>query len=239
MSVTVDAVRTYLSMLEELRPGKSLSYFAGLREEAPGALDATARNIENGLAKFPPGLIVDLGCGHGLQAYAFNANGREVLGIDQKTDRVDWANQAVERLGAQGITFEIGDATTALTGRKVGAVWMHRSIHHLPDLPAFIRSARDALEPAGALVFVTSNATSRRLLGFLPFVRPGRHSVHDLRRDLLAGGFVIESIEYYGFLTSLPGHLRPSFTASADRLLARIPGLRALAGSLTVTARPM
>jgi len=232
---TADDIRTYLAMLEELHPGNSRSYFDGLRNERPGAMDATVRNIEYGLSQFPPGPVVDLGCGHGLQAYCFARKGRDVLGIDLNEYRMAWANEAFAALDTPG-SFEVGDASTAMDGRRAGVVWMHRSINHLTDLPAFFRSAHGALAPGGGLVFVTSNETSRHLLRFLPFVRPGRHNTKTLKAQLVEAGFEVAAIRYHGYLVALPLKYRPPFTAAVDRFLARIPGVRALAGSFTLTA---
>jgi len=234
---TAEEVRTYLATLEELRPGRSKSYFEGLHLEVPGAMAATVRNIEYGLSQFAPGLVVDLGCGHGLQAYAFARHGREVLGTDINEYRMKWATEAMAKLGVENATFEVADTMVALEGRKAGAIFLHRAIHHLPDLPAFFASAHRALAPGGTMVIVTSNARSRELLRWIPFIRPGRHKVADMTTQITDAGFVMERMVYHGYLTSLPLKWRIPFTAEIDRFLAKVPGIRALGGSFTLTAR--
>ena len=234
---TGDLIREYLAALDEVDPGKSRSYFQTLYDDEPGAMAATVRNIEDGLAHFPPGLVIDVGCGHGLQAYAFTRHGRQVIGIDNQRYRVERARAAAELLGVE-IEYRHGDATDALVGLRAGAVWLHRSINHLPDLPRFFAAVHPVVDPDGALVFVTSNARSRRALRFLPFVRPGRHELPSLTRDLIAAGFVVADVDYHGYSVALPARIRPNRAEDIDRRLARTPGIRTLAGSFTVTARP-
>lgn len=228
-------IRDYLAALDEVEPGMSKSYFKALYEDHPGDLDATVRNIRYGLDHFPPGLVIDMGAGHGMQSYVFARAGRDVLGIDVQEYRVNRAAATHRHLGLE-TPFEVGDATASLKGKKAGAIWMHRSIHHLPDLPTYFKACHEALAPNGALVFVTSNSFSRDLLRFLPFVRPGRHDPRKIKRQLIDAGFFISDVTYHGFMSGVPRDKRPANAARIDAILEKVPGVRRLSGSFSVTA---
>ena len=121
--------------------------------------------------RFAPGPVVDMGCGHGLQAFAFARHGREVLGLDRDSDRIAVANRIASAAGLDNLTFRVGNVREEVRTLRAGAIWHHRSLHHIPERARFAETALDyfrhahsALAPNGTLVFMTSNAASRALL---------------------------------------------------------------------------
>lgn len=216
------------------------SYFAALYEGQPGVWEATIRNITYGLDHFAPGLVVDMGCGHGLQSFVFASHGRAVLGVDSDAHIIGVANRVAAAKGLDHLTFRVGNARTEMARLSAGAVWHHRSLHHVPERTdfdrtalAYFRAVHTALHPGGSLVFMTSNSTSRSLL---PGVRAGQHDARHLTSLLHQAGFRIGDLSYQGFLSGVPSRYRPKRTPQIERALSRIPGVRALGGSFSMAA---
>lgn len=227
------SIHEYLEVLDDLTQGGSHEYFGALYNDRPGAIDLTIRNIQYGLDHFQPGLVIDVGCGDGLQAYAFTKEGRQVYGVDHQPHRTDLARSASEKLGVE-IEFHGGDATESIRGRRAGSLWLHRAIGHL-KLTEFLPVAHEVLSPDGSLVFMTSNSRSRKLV---PGVRRGQMDVSSLTDRLESCGFVVEHQRYQGYLSALPEPLLPKKRlVDIEDLLSKVPGLRAMGGSFSMTCR--
>lgn len=218
----------------------SRSYFAALHEDQPGAWEAAIRNIAYGLDHFSPGLVVDMGCGHGLQSFVFASHGREVLGMDRDEHIIGVASSIAAAAGMEHLSFRVGNARTEMANLSAGAVWHHRSLHHIPKRTdfdrtalAYFRAVHTALHPGGSLVFMTSNVSSRSLL---PWVRAGQHDAGHLRSLLEQAGFRIGDLRYQGYLSGVPSRYRPKSTPRIELALSRIPGVRALGGSFSMAA---
>lgn len=243
------SMEEFLELLRELdedsttgyyRTLPSRTYFAALYEDHPGAWDSAIRNIAYGLEHFSPGLVVDMGCGHGLQAHAFATHGRQVLGVDQDETRIRVANRIAAASGLEHLEFRVGNARTDIEQLRAGALWHHRSLHHIPERTQFSESAlayfskvHAALSPGGSLVFMTSNASSRALL---PGVRRGQHRAPELRRLLEQAGFRIGDLRYQGFLSGVPARYRPASAPRVEAALSRVPLVRTMGGSFSVAA---
>jgi SAM-dependent methyltransferase len=226
------AVREYLEVLDRVSGGETRSYFPSLYAGDPIGWAAMVRNIRYGLEHFRPGSVIDLGCGHGLQAYVFALHGRDVVGVDLNEDWVDLARRATKELGID-VEFRVGDAKEELRTLDGGAVWMHRSIGHIQYLPDFFRVARKALQPDGSFVFMTSNSASRALL---PGVRRGQYSVKRMGVLLRDAGFRVIDVEYHGYLTAVPPRYRPPRAVDLEEALSRVPLLSRMGGSFSMTA---
>lgn len=226
-------MRQYLDVLDDHSVDGCRHYFASLYENHPGSWSAAARNIRYGLDHFPPGRVLDLGCGLGMQGYVFARHDREVLGIDLNYDWIDAARAAASELGADNLEFIAGDVTEEIRDLTAGAIWMHRSIGHIQYLPEFFRRAHSTLRPDGAFVFMTSNATSRALV---PGMRRGQYSIKRLAQLLEDARFDVRDVRYQGYLTALPPKYRPSRIDAIEPRLSTIPLLRAMGGSFSMAA---
>ena len=230
----VAAIREYLAVLDDHDVDGCRHYFASLYENQPGSWAAAARNIRFGLDHFPShGRVLDLGCGLGMQAYVFAKHDREVLGIDLNYDWINAARAAADELGAKNLEFLAGDVTEEIRNLTAGAIWMHRAIGHIQYLPEFFRRAHTTLRPDGALVFMTSNATSRAIV---PGMRRGQYSIKRLSRLLEDARFDVQDLTYQGYLTALPPRYRPSNIDTIEPRLSQIPLLRAMGGSFSMAA---
>jgi 2-polyprenyl-3-methyl-5-hydroxy-6-metoxy-1,4-benzoquinol methylase len=63
----------------------------------------------------PRGQVLDLGCGEGLYALLFAAEGYQVTGVDISLTALTWARQRAAEQGISNVHFIVGDVT-ALTG---------------------------------------------------------------------------------------------------------------------------
>jgi len=216
-------------------------YFFSLIEDEAGAYDALVRNLMFGLDRFPPGRVLDIGCGHGLQSFVFARHGHEVIGLDMAEHRTMISNRIAKAADLPGLTYVTGNAREEVGRLRGSALWMHRSFHHIPvrrDFDAsalqYFRQVHTSLEPGGVLVFTTSNASSRSLL---PWVSPGQHKAKHLVELMEQADFDVTDVEYRGYLSALPARIRPRSSTKIDETLARVPGVRRLGGSLTFAAK--
>jgi 2-polyprenyl-3-methyl-5-hydroxy-6-metoxy-1,4-benzoquinol methylase len=215
-------------------------YFVSLHEDHPGAWDALVRNMMYGLDRFPPGRVLDIGCGHGLQSFVFARHGHAVIGLDSAEHRALVSNRIAAAAEMPWLEYITGNAREEVGKLRGSSLWMHRSFHHIPERDNFDETAlryfsrvHDSLEPGGVMVFTTSNATSRSLL---PWVSQGRHKVKHLVGLIEQTGFDVRDLTYRGYLTVLPRRIRPRNSTKIDDRLDKIPGIRRLGGSFSLAA---
>lgn len=111
-------------------------------------------------SKLPPqGLILDLGCGHGLfaLALAMGASERKVIGLDHDTARIAAARQAAS--GLPNLSFSTGTLSDpGQTGKtaagSVSGVSMIDVMHYFtrPEQERLFRQAYESLAPGGTLI---------------------------------------------------------------------------------------
>lgn len=219
-------------------PGST--YFASLSESHPGSWDAFIRNVTYGLDRFPPGRVLDIGCGHGLQSFVFARHGHEVIGLDTAEHRTVVSNRIAKAAEMPWLEYRTGNARDEVGTLRGSALWMHRSFHHIPERDDFdatalqyFRNVHASLSPGGVMVFMTSNANSRSLL---PWVSQGQHTVKHLTDLIEQCGFEVRDISYQGYLSVLPIRIRPRRSTRIDGALAKVPGIRRLGGSFSVEA---
>jgi SAM-dependent methyltransferase len=108
------------------------------------------------------GRVLDVGCGGGLFLGELQRRGARVIGLDNSAEaaRAAWEQNRVKVL--------LGDFTRApLAPGSCAVITMFHLLEHLPDPKAFLRSARELLQPGGRLVVQTPNLDcwQYRLLG--------------------------------------------------------------------------
>lgn len=111
----------------------SNTYFSALRDDHPGTWDALVRNMSYGLDHFPPGRVLDIGCGHGLQSFVFARHGHEVIGLDTAESRTVVSNRIAEAAEMPWLRFMTGNARDEVGTLSGSSLWMHRSFHHIPE----------------------------------------------------------------------------------------------------------
>lgn len=135
------------------------------------------------LAAREDGPVVEWGAGTGRIAAPLAAAGHDVTAVELSDGMVE---RGVEKTG--GVRWVAGDMRTAKLGRRYGlAVCAFNSFLCLPapdDALAFLRNARDHLQPGGLLGVEVSAFSPEELAA-----EAGGPSLrHDLTRDLPDGG---------------------------------------------------
>lgn len=150
--------------------------------------------------------ILDIGCGGGLLAEPLARLGGAVTGIDPAADSV----AAARRHAAEAEIAVRYLATTAeeiaASGQRFDLVVASEVLEHVADVPAFVRTVADLVQPGGLALFSTINRTplafalaivgAERVLRWLPagthefrkFVRPAELSAACRSAGLLPAG---------------------------------------------------
>lgn len=195
------------------------------------------------------GRILDNGCGTGLLLELLS--GRRVVGLDLSPRMVEFAAETARPvLRGDSLNLPFPDRTFEV-------VLARSLLHHLPDKQRGVDEIARVLKPEGRVVFADTN---RSLLSVIPrrIANRGEHfaSTHqNLSRSvfvrLLRKDFVIERVEYFGFLAyplAFPDLIDFSrYVCGIDALtrlltrfddcLSRIPVLRTQAWGILVRAR--
>lgn len=104
----------------------------------------------------PQGIILDIGCGHGLLSnlLAITSQERQVLGIDIDPKKIAAAQRTIG--SRSNIQFEVGDAAS-LPGRNYNAVTIADVMYLIPPETqrAILKNIADVLNPNGLLVWKT------------------------------------------------------------------------------------
>lgn len=98
--------------------------------------------------------LLDVGCGGGLASEPLARLGAQVTGIDLAPDMIEAA-----KLHATALGLEIDYHCQALeeTPGRFDAIISLEVLEHLPDVPAFLTSLHQHLEPQGTLIVSTLN----------------------------------------------------------------------------------
>src|SRR5579859_5097753 len=115
--------------------------------------------------------VLDAGCGSGYGAEVLAREAREVFGIDNSSDAIDYARQHYR--GAN-LRFERASCLEIpAPDASIDLVVAFELIEHLADWRAFLREIRRVLAPAGQFLVSTPNrlyyAEARAALGPNPF----------------------------------------------------------------------
>jgi 2-polyprenyl-6-hydroxyphenyl methylase/3-demethylubiquinone-9 3-methyltransferase len=103
--------------------------------------------------------ILDIGCGGGLVCEPLARLGAQATGIDPGEDAIAAAKAHAEA-GDLKIRYEAATAEElASRGETYDCVLLLEVVEHVPDVPAFLKTAADLLKPNGLLILSTLNRT--------------------------------------------------------------------------------
>jgi SAM-dependent methyltransferase len=103
----------------------------------------------------PGARILDVHCGGGrwLTAMARRFPGTRLTGVEFEPDSADRARANVRAAALEDrVTIEHGDVTSVGHAGEMDLVYFQYALHQLPDAPAALRSAHQAMAPNGWLV---------------------------------------------------------------------------------------
>src|SRR5690349_6984879 len=97
--------------------------------------------------------ILDAGCGPGLVAEAFLAEGFRVHGVDLSREMIRRARERCARFGDRA-SFEQGSILALPEDAAFDAAVSRFVVHHAPDPEAFVGAQVARLRPGGAVIVV-------------------------------------------------------------------------------------
>jgi 2-polyprenyl-3-methyl-5-hydroxy-6-metoxy-1,4-benzoquinol methylase len=183
-------------------------------------------------ARAPTGLIIDLGCGHGLlpALLAVDRPDRTVIGIDPDSRKIEWARMGPGSL--PNVTFRGGgvdDLPPELDGRA-DAVAVIDVLYLLPleQWASFLSSCRRLLKPSGVLLL--KEAEANHTWKYLKCLVQEQVMVRVLRKTRSSGGlmlkprsFIEELLRENGFAVREVLDLSPGYTSPHVLFTAEAP----------------
>lgn len=159
--------------------------------------------IEAELRAFPPGRVLDLGCGGGHVTYRAAPLAREVVACDVTPDMLDAVHRTAIERGLSNVTVQNAPAERLpFDDDSFDVVAARYTTHHWRDRHAGLREARRVLKPGGRAIFIDVIAPESALLDSwlqtLELLRDVSH-VRNYRLTewvdaLAAAGFVVDGV---------------------------------------------
>ena len=116
-------------------------------------------------------VILEIGCGNGVQAMYINANyfPLRVTGIDINKANIEIANEERDRSNIQNVKFHAGDAQnlTQVSSNSVDVLINIESAFHYPDKPAFLKEVERVLKPGGQYLIADILTTRKKRNQFM------------------------------------------------------------------------
>ena len=155
-----------------------------------------------------PGIIIDIGCGHGLFSLFCALRGHRVIGFEPKGNRVIRAERA--RNGRKNALFVQGYFSTKT--QRVQSAFLSDVLHHcaLSDQKNLLKQVYESLANDGVLVIkeiCTDDGLSYRLSALCDALLYPReqccfHSREELTDLLVSSGFSVAIIKKSSFLST-------------------------------------
>ncbi len=185
-----------------------------------GGFDAAAeRNRQQlaalGLARWPRGLAVDLGCGSGFQSIPLAEAGYRVVGIDWCEPLLAELRARTGTLTVRGVRDDLANFAAHCDAAPALIVCMGDTLTHLPSVEAVAAMAYDAarvLAPGGRLVLGFRDLATHELKGTQRFIpvrseldriftcfleyRPDFVEVNDLLHERTGGDWKLSASSY-------------------------------------------
>jgi ubiquinone/menaquinone biosynthesis C-methylase UbiE len=195
----------------------------------------------------PQSVVLEIGCGTGEFTVQVAPRVGELWATDLSPDLLKRAETNLRALHpAARVKFQIEDAMhLSLAGAQFDAVFACSVLHHL-DLAPALRQVLRVLKPGARCVFSEPNMLNpqialqknipalKRRLGDSP--DETAFFAWEMRRVLDQVGFEQVAVTPFDFLHPLTPASWVEFVDRLGRTLERVPGLRAIAGSLMICA---
>jgi 2-polyprenyl-3-methyl-5-hydroxy-6-metoxy-1,4-benzoquinol methylase len=202
----------------------------------------------------PGETIVDVGCGSGYYTRVAAEAGARVVAVDVARNYVEQARAHVGDALADRCAFRVEDAERlSLRDGAVDKVLMTEVIEHVPDPGPALREATRVLRRGGRLVVSTPSRFSPLNVAYAAKRRVRRYGfnehLHELTprefRALVGQDLELERLEFVNFLLPYPldlvgarlGERGLVRLAATERVLARLPIVRALGWTMVAAAR--
>jgi SAM-dependent methyltransferase len=105
-------------------------------------------------------LVVEVGCGVGIDGSRFLEGGARYVGVDQSDVAVRNARRSFDILGLKGATVQ-GDATALpIASASVDFIYSNGVLHHIPDTAGAVREIHRILRPGGRCLVMLYHRSS-------------------------------------------------------------------------------
>jgi len=105
-------------------------------------------------------VVVEVGCGIGIDGSRFLEGGAHYVGIDQSDVAVQTARRSFDMLGLKGAVVQ-GDATgLPIASASVDFVYSNGVLHHIPDTAGAVREIHRILRPGGRCLVMLYHRSS-------------------------------------------------------------------------------
>jgi SAM-dependent methyltransferase len=105
-------------------------------------------------------LVVEVGCGIGIDGSRFVEGGVRYVGVDQSDVAVRTARRSFDMLGLKGAVVQ-GDATALpIASASVDFVYSNGVLHHIPDTAGAVREIHRILRPGGRCLVMLYHRSS-------------------------------------------------------------------------------
>jgi len=113
-----------------------------------------------GFADYGGKLVVEVGCGIGIDGSRFLEGGARYVGVDRSDVAVRTAHRSFDMLGLKGAVVE-GDATALpIASGSVDFVYSNGVLHHIPDTAGVVREIHRILRPDGRCLVMLYHRSS-------------------------------------------------------------------------------
>lgn len=102
----------------------------------------------------PPGLALEIGCGHGWMLDALRSQGWRVCGTERTPASARFATRELQ------LPVIVGDLTAVQTAPTFDLMIMHHVLEHLPDPQEMLRQCAERLRENGTLIVAVPNRAS-------------------------------------------------------------------------------
>jgi SAM-dependent methyltransferase len=113
-----------------------------------------------GFADHPGELVLEVGCGMGMDGSRFLEGGARYVGIDQSDVALRTARRSFDLLGLKGAVVESDATALPVASAIADFVYSNGVLHHVPDTAAAVREIHRVLRPGGRCLVMLYHRSS-------------------------------------------------------------------------------